>query len=337
MMKVTSVGDLAQSALLRRDTARVKGDLDRLTREMTSGRVADLNTALKGQFGPLAGIGRSLSLTDAYLTGNATAARFAEGQQIALAEVQEVALAAGPAFLEAAGPGSDIQSGVVAGQASQQFRQVIGALNTQLGNKALFGGAALDGPALADPDTILADLEAALLGVVDPTIGLDVVADWFDTPAGGFETDAYLGSPVAQSDMVIAEGDTASFEITAADTALRDTLRGLALGALLDRGLFAADPAAQRVVLQGAGETLLSATDSLTERRAVIGFTESRIEAARIRTESEIGALRMARAALIEADPYDTALRLEEVRVQLETIYTVTGRVSYMSLAQVLR
>lgn len=336
-MQLSNIGDLAQSTLLRRDTARVKNDLDRLTGEMTSGMVADLNTALRGQFGPLAGLGRSLSLSEAHVAANGAAARFAEGQQIALQAVHGSVQAAGPAFLEAAGPGSDVQRSVLAGQASQQFRQALSALNTQIEGKALFGGAALDRPAVSDADAILAGLETALLGVVGPADALDVVADWFDAPGGGFETVAYQGSAVPMSDMVIGQGEAVGFGVTAADSAVRDSLRGLALGALLDRGLFAGDPSSRRAIMQGAGEALITAADGLTVRRAEIGFAEARIETARVRTDAEMDALRLARAALVEADPYETALRLQEVRVQLETIYAVTARVSYMSLAQVLR
>ncbi len=336
-MKLSNIGDLAQSALLRRDMSRVKGDLDRLTAEMSSGRIADLNSALKGQFGPLAGIGRSLSLMEAHIAGNASAARFAAGQQGALEAVHDIVLAAGPALLEATGQGSDLHRRVVAGQASQQFGQVVSALNTQMENKALFGGAALDGPPLASAETMLADLESALVGVIGPAEALDVVSEWFNAPGGRFETVGYTGASAPISKMVIAADRTATFAVTAADPAMRDTLRGLALGTLIDRGLFADDPTARRAVLHSAGETLLTAADGLTQRRADIGFTEAGIEAARVRTESEIGALRIARAALIEADPYDTALRLQQVQVQLETIYAVTARVSYMSLAQVLR
>lgn len=337
MMKISNVGDLAQSMMLRRDTARVKADLDRLTGEMTSQRITDLNTALKGQFGPLAGIGRSLALAEAHVASNATAARFAEGQQLALGAVHELAQAAGPALFGSVAPGSEVQHSVVAGQSGQQFRQALSFLNTQMENKSLFGGAALDGPALADAETILADLENALAGVVGPADALDVVRDWFDAPGGGFDTVAYLGANSPMSDIVISDGESAQLATTAADAALRDTLRGFALGALLDRGLFAGDMSARQAVMQSAGETLLTASDGLTVRRAEIGFAEARIEAARIRSEAEIGVLRTARAALTEVDPFETALRLQEVQLQLETIYAVTARVSYMSLAQVLR
>lgn len=336
-MKMSNVGDLAQSMLLRRDTARVKTDLNRLSIEMTSQRISDLNTALKGQFGPLAGIGRSLALAEAHIGSNATAARFAEGQQIALGSVHDLVQEAGPAYLEASNPGREVQRSVIAGQASQQFRQALAILNTQIGNKALFGGAALDGPVIADAETILSDLEVALTGAVGPADALAVVQDWFDAPGGGFESVAYRGASAPMTGIVIGEGETALIETTAADGAVRDALRGLALGALLDRGLFAGDGFAQQAIMQSGGETLIGASDGLTVRRAEIGFTEGRIESARIRSETEINALRTARAALTEVDPFETALRLQEVQLQLETIYAVTARVSYMSLAQVLR
>lgn len=336
-MKIATTGDLVQSTMLRRDTARIKGDLERLTREMTSGRAASLNVAFQGQFGPLAGISRGLSLAEASLASNATAARFAEAQQLALEAVQATVQAAGPDFLNVASTGNDVQHKVLAQKATDQFRQILAALNTQIENKAIFAGAALDGPALADAERILSDLEDALDGSIGPADAVATVRAWFDTPGSGFDIVAYQGSPVPMSDIVISTGETTALSITAADPALRDTLRGLALGALLDRGLFDGDRAAQKDVMRHAGDTLLSAGDGLTTRRAGLGHNEERIEAARLRTEAETMGLQMARAALVEADPYDTALRLQEVQVQLETIYALTARLSNLSLAMVLR
>lgn len=336
-MKIANVGDLVQSTMLRRDTARVKGDLNRLTSEMTSGRIASLNSALRGQFGPLAGISRSLALVDAALSSNATAARVAEGQQLALEAVQDAASTSGPEFLEAASSGNELQFSVLARTATDHFQQVLGAMNTQIEGKAVFAGAAFDGPALANAERILTDLEAALSGTIGPADAIATVRAWFDDPGGGFESVAYLGATEPMSEIVIAPGETARLDITAADPALRDTLRGLALGALLDRGLFDGDASAQKDVMQHAGETLISAADAVTTRRAGLGFIEERIDAARIRTEAETTGLTIARAALIEADPYETALRLQEVQVQLETIYALTARLSNLSLAMVLR
>lgn len=336
-MKLGNIGDLAQSAQLRRDTVRVKTDLNRLTSELSSGKVASLTAHLKGQFGPLAGVSRSLTLTDANLASNGTATRMASAQQLALGAVQDVAKVAGPDFLDAASAGTDVQRETIARNALGQLEQVLSALNIQIEDKALFAGAALNGPALADAETILTDLESTLASAAGPADAIALVLGWFDAPSGGFETVAYRGAAAPMSDITIAPQESVRLDTTASHPALRDTLRGLALGALVDRGLFAGDSAAEREIMKHAGETLMSATDGVIALQAAVGFTEARIETARIRIEAEQTGLKMARAALVEADPYETALRLQEVQIQLETIYSVTARVSSLSLAQVLR
>lgn len=336
-MKLGNIGDLVQSMQLQRDTARVKGQLNRLTQEMASGKVASLNTSLKGQFGTLAGLSRDVVLNEATLRANASAARFATIQQTALGTVQEVLSTAGPNILDAAWSGNDVQRAVTTATATEQLEQVIAALNVRTENKAVFAGAALDGPALADAETMLADLELGLAGVTDPAVAIARVTDWFDLPGGGFETLGYRGASTPMSEVSIGSGETARLEMTAADPSLRDTLRGLAMASLMDRGLFEGDRAAQDAFLRDAGQVLANAADAVTTRRAGLGFVEARIETARVRTEAEMTGLELARATLVETDPYETALRLQEAQVQLETIYAVTARVANLSLAQVLR
>ncbi len=46
--------------------------------------------------------------------------------------------------------------------------------------------------------------------------------------------------------------------------------------------------------------------------------------------------MEIARTELIGADPYDTATEMEAVQGQLETLYTVTARLSRLSLADFL-
>lgn len=79
----------------------------------------------------------------------------------------------------------------------------------------------------------------------------------------------------------------------------------------------------------------MNTNDDLTGLRAGIGFAEERIETARVRGEAEATGLEAALGALINADPYETALRLQEAETRV-AIY-VTARVSSLSLVAVLR
>jgi flagellar hook-associated protein 3 FlgL len=67
--------------------------------------------------------------------------------------------------------------------------------------------------------------------------------------------------------------------------------------------------------------------------RAGIGTLEARIETATARNSAETSALEMARNEIIAVDPYKAATDLSAAQTQLETLYTVTARLSRLSLA----
>ena len=100
-MPVLSIGDLANTFLIRRQTAGLKADLTRLGTELTTGRKHDLGKALAGDFGPFAAIQRSLSSLAAYKTANSEASSMLAAAQLALENVQGSAQRLGPALLTA--------------------------------------------------------------------------------------------------------------------------------------------------------------------------------------------------------------------------------------------
>ena len=133
------------------------------------------------------------------------------------------------------------------------------------------------------------------------------------------------------------EGRSETLSTTAGDPALRDTLKGLAVVALMGQGLLSASTTDQHALLLAAGSRLLNTNDDLTGLRAGIGFAEERIETARVRGEAEATGLEAALGVLINADPYETALCLQEAETRVATIYTITARISSLSLVAVLR
>jgi len=63
---------------------------------------------------------------------------------------------------------------------------------------------------------------------------------------------------------------------------------------------------------------------------------QARIDTATTRNTSEATALGIARAGLVQLDPYETATRLQHAETQLQLIYTLTARMSRLSLADYL-
>jgi flagellar hook-associated protein 3 FlgL len=332
----TTIGDLSQSFQLRRDNARLKADLQRLTGELSTGRVPDLRAATGGDLRPLAALERSVTLLSAFQISGAEAALFAEVAQDSLARIEDAAgTLSGAAFL-ARTSGVPSQIDAVGREAAQQFEAAVARLNVQAAGRSVFAGLATDGPALRPGAEILDALQLAVTGaatVADVVTALDT---WFG-PGGDVETVAYVGNLEPLRPIRVADGESVDLSVTALHPALRDTLRAMALGALLDRGALAGNTVERAALAGASGEALLAAKDRLVALRAGVGDAEARIDRARGRTAAERAAAEMARAAIVEADPFRAAAELQAVQGQLETLYAITARLSRLSLTEYLR
>jgi len=124
--------------------------------------------------------------------------------------------------------------------------------------------------------------------------------------------------------------------VTADAEEIRDFLGALALGGLLGRGIFLGDPAEQGALARLAGESLFDADSRLVDLQADIGSMEAQLERATVEVAAESDSLTIARSKLIEIDPYEAAIELQNAETQLQTIYTITARLSRLSLTQYL-
>lgn len=335
-MSFVTIGDLSQSFQLRRDNARLKTDLARLTSELSSGRVADLRGAVKGDLRPLAAIERSITVLEGYRTAAAEAALFTEAAQSALGTIDDSAGSLSANLFLARTAALPAQIAAVGSEAAAAFESTVARLNLQVAGRSVFAGTATDGPALAPAGDMLDSLATAAAGA---TTAADVEAAldaWF-APGGAFDTVGYIGSPDALRPFRLSDGDTADFDLTAAAPEIRETLKGMAMGALLDRGILAGSHAERGVLAERAAETLVAARDGIVALRADVGDAEAEIERSRVRTEAETAAAELARARIVGADPFAAAADLEALQTQLETLYAVTARLSRLSLTDYLR
>jgi flagellar hook-associated protein 3 FlgL len=220
-------------------------------------------------------------------------------------------------------------------QARADFAAMVGALNTDFAGRRLLAGAATDGPALAPPADILAALETAIAAETTAADARAAVAAWF-APGGGFDTVGYLGSTAPLAPMR-AGGEDVDLGVTAQDPALRDVLAAAALAALAGTTPLGTTDLDRTDTLRIAAERGLAANDRLTQLRARIGTAESTIERAETRTSSRLAALELARSELTDVDPFAAATRAQEVQTQLEALYTLTARLSRLSLVEYLR
>ncbi|PWE33443.1 hypothetical protein DDZ14_04395 [Maritimibacter sp. 55A14] len=163
-----------------------------------------------------------------------------------------------------------------------------------------------------------------------------IVEAYFTAPSGGFEA-AYLGDPASLDPVLLGEGESVDPGPTALAPELRAALSGLAMGALLDGDLPGLAGSERGALARRGGEALFGAAAGLVTLRAQTGVAEERIERTGAENAAQRTALETARSGITDADPFTTATELESVTAQLEILFSLTARVSQLSLSSFLR
>ena len=335
-MQSLSLGDLSQSLILNRHNVRLRSALQSLSTESTTGMAADQSARLHGNFAQIAGIEASLTLLNAYRNVGAETQNKANMMQEALKTVQDQAAALGADLLTAQTGRSSAQIDILGAQAAQGLDLAMKALNTSLGESALFSGQKTATIALAGSDQLLGALSTAISAAQATSASdiQDVVTAWFGSPAG-FSAMIYQGgSPL--DPVCVSADQTVQLDITAADPAIVDTLKALSLGALLSRGILAGSAVARADLAQRAGQQLVAAQVPMTALSARLGTLQASLQDATTRNDAEDSALQNARLSLLSVDPYETATKMQDVQTQLQTLYAITARVSRLSLVDFL-
>lgn len=335
-MNFQTIGDLAQSFALRRQGVDLKQQIDRLGGELSSGRVADLGAHLSGLMQPIADIEHRLTVLSSYQTAAREAATDTSIMQTALAQVQDSANGlATQAITVMSSPAQD-QLGNLAFTARQTLDAIIGALNTEVAGRAVFSGVSTDSTSLVDGSTVVSELRNTLSGAQDLAEIDARLETFFDAPDGGFQTLIYRGGAAGVTPYQLGSGESVALDIRADNPELRSTLRNVALLAVVDDDVIAVDESARMALASDAGLALLARQSGLTSLRANLGTAEARIDRSATRIAAEITGLEIARSDIIGADPFETAVELEQAQFQLEALYTVTARASRLSLVNFL-
>lgn len=334
-MSTISLGDLAQTFMLRRQNVTLKADIQRLTTEITTGNAADASEKVSGDFTSLAGIDSSLARLEGYKANTTEAALLASGMQTALDTVGRVTSELGSSLLLAATTRDATQIGAIGADARQRLETAVGAFNTRLGSRSLFSGEATDQTSLISATSLMAEVEAAATGARTAEEVNTAVKAWFNDP-NGYLAKAYTGGD-PRGPISVAPSETTTIDVTAADPAIRDTLQGLALAALLDRGVLAGQIEARADLARLAGESLSASQGARAGLASRLGTMEGQIDDAASRNSAEKSALQIARSDIMSVDQYETNAMLEATQSQIETLYELTARISRLSLVDYLR
>ena len=328
---MTSIGDMATNLMLRTRSFELQQTMAQLTDELASGQVSDVHARVGGDYAYLTDIEMRMARLDGYTVATNEASILAAGMQTSLERMHDIALDLSSTLLTTGQ--SVVGPNLIQGssQAAADLDDMMNALNGTSGGRTLFSGTSTDTQPLAASEDLLAGLSAAIAGQTT-TADIRAAAEaWFDDPAG-FEAVVYQGGTTDTAPNQIGEFEQVNLSLRADDQVFRDMMRETALAVLATDPGLALDDAVQVELMQTAGQNLIGVTDSLTATRADLGYAQARIEDAQARHEFTRVSLDQARNELLAADPFDTAVRLEAVQIQLQTLYAVTARNSQLTL-----
>lgn len=332
-MRLNGASDMNRSFGLSQAYSRTKQQLATLTEEVSSGLKADVPASTGGDTRTLAAMENRLRRLDAFQANTSEVGlRFDTAQQ-ALDGLQGVMKGLGPSLLAA--PLLDSDLGPVLSSAESNLEAALGFINTESAGQFVFAGARSASPAVSGKDGLMAQIDIAIAGLTDADAIAAAVNSFFDAPAGGggFMDRTLRGTAEPSGGVATGPGEVVSNPLTAADPGFRDTLKGLTLAVLAQRGVAGAEDGTRGRLAAAAGKVVLNAEAGVIGAAARLGVMQQRVEVAETRNTAERSALGIARNGIITADPYETATALKETQGRLDTLYEITAMLSRMSLA----
>lgn len=336
-MSVFPLSDLSLSLSLQRQSRDIRSALQDAGYEMTTGQSADIKAATSGAVEDIFGIDRSLTLLARQDQGLTIAAGRAAVMQSSLEIAQNAGEQVGLRLSASVSLGDLQAADNHARAAGEALATVIGALNTNYGGTHLFSGAAEGTQPLASAATIIADITALIDAAPDAGTALTDVEAYFNDPGGAFETTIYRGAVEDAPGVLTPDGDKVEFGIRADAQEFRDLMRGLAIAASFESTTFANNTADKTAVFTHASRVITLAKDDVIDIRATLGVDEQSIANAQAYIATQTTSLQFARQEAVGVDQFEAAARFADLENQLNSAYTVTARISNLTLTNFLR
>ena len=334
-MSMFSVGDLAQSLLMRHHSARLQNIVATNSNELASSRIADISKKLNGDHSLLISTSRAREMTDGYQAAAKEAANKTDALQQVIASLNDSSQKLMGQLLATPLSSDNNKLNLLSIEANTRLEDSLSLLNTSIGGKSLLSGLYLGNTAVKDASLLLSTLRTEISGLSDPEAVIQTVKAWFDT-APGYSATIYNGGP-EQNRISVSAVDRVWAGPTANDPAFRSILASFSIASLVNDSSLVMTNEVRASLAQKAGEEMAAAQGEIISLGAKIGITEKQIQVAQTRNSDALFAYEKIQAQLVGNDPERNVVELQAAQTNLETLYTITARLSQLSLAKLLR
>lgn len=335
----------SQARATRTQISRLQTAYTAAQSELSTGRVADVVNSLGSKVGNLAALESRVKVIDSVVATNSLLKGRLESVDLAVGGIQQAATDFRTLLVGAAGGEAPLSR--LADRARSFLETLTSFGNTAYGGRHVLSGSDGDRPAIrdflsagSDARTAVASSFAAAFNMApgDPATATIPAADmksWVDTEfpklfdATNWET-LWAGSSGPAVEARIGEREVATIPSAVADPALRKVVMASVL--MLEFGDRAVGSAPFSQALASASSLMDEGIQGMIGFQAANGSLMSRID-------SSIEAMNLQKqiytnevSQLVEVDAAEVSLRLETLRSQLEASYSITARLSRLSL-----
>lgn len=320
--------DQLRSAILNRPIQDIRRDLATASLEAVTGRKENLAVSLGSRTGEYnlvakaltdikAGLDR-LTLAESRLSATAVPLKAIRVSVNEFATTAEFTI------------GNDgFETSDVSQAAREQIEYVMSSLNTDYAGRNLFSGDQVSVSALPDASELFEAIDTALGGATDEA-SIDAALDAFFADGGTFDTDIYQGGDDEAAAILLSNRGRVNFSVKANDPSIKSALEGLAR-------LAYAQPEASEEYLDGAISDIRKGETGLISLEASLGRKQNRVESEINALYEEQSILKQTEDRYAGVDGFEAATRLNNLELQLEAAYTVTARISQLSLTNYIR
>ena len=348
-MKAQSISTYGATSALRDLVAKNKAEMLKAQQEVTTGTVFDVGLALGSKSG------QSVSLRKEYDRLNV----LTDMNKLVQQRMNVTQTATNGIIEKTQNFRSELMSvnsttesaATIAEVAKSMLHSITGLLNTNYNGEYIFAGVNTDVKPVADY-TEGCPAQAAVrqafqthfgFAIDDPQVA-NITGDAMSAFLEGDFADEFNDTNWARnwsdaSDTVIknriSPTETANTSISANAAGFRKTIMSAVM--MTEFAAIGLNSSAFQAMTHQAVQTTTTAISEATSEQTVLGLAQSRTEAATTRIAIQQKILNQSALNLEEVDPYEAATRVNALKTQIETSYSLTVQLQNMSLLNYLR
>ncbi|MHC5234147.1 flagellar hook-associated family protein [Brucella sp. LJL56] len=346
-MKAQSISTYGATSSLRAFVAKNKAEMLKAQQEATTGTVFDVGLSLGSKSGQTVSLRKEYDRLSVLTDMN----KLVQERMTATQNAAGTIIKDAQDFLGALAGANNAGADMIAKTARSMLDSVTGMLNSSFNGEYIFSGVNTDVKPVADY-TDGGAAQAAIrqafqdhfgFPVGDPQVA-NITADEMTAFLEGDFADQFNDANWSAnwsdaSDNVIksriSPSETADTSVSANTDGFRKTIMSAVMVA--EFGNIGLNEKAFAALTTQAVQTTAQAITDTTAQQTTLGLAQSRTEAASTRIAAQQKILNQSVLNLEEVDPYEAATRVNALKTQIETSYSLTVQLQNMSLLNYLR